>query len=80
MIKAYSGTEQEFKNLDSLIGEQVISLPQSIGDTNAYQIFLMCKLAIDCGIIDNNMFYDEMYSEAGLLYSKFKELVKEGQN
>ena len=73
MIKAYSGTEQEFKNLDSLIGGNVISLPQPIGDTNAYQIFLMCKLAIDCGIIDNNMFYDEMYSEAGLLYSKFKE-------
>ena len=75
MIKAYSGTEEEFKNLDNLITENIryAQLPKLVGDTNGYQVFLMCKLAIEQGVIDDDMSYDEMYAEAGVLYSKFKE-------
>ena len=81
MIKAYSGTEQEFKNLDNLITENIryTQLPKLIGNTNGYQVFLMSQLAIEQGVIDEDMSYDEMYAEAGVLCSKFKESLFNGE-
>jgi len=75
MTRTYFGTEQEFKNLDLTISNTDNSLPtRSDGNiiTQGYQIFLMSQLAVEQGVIDEDMSYDEMYAEACVLYSKFK--------
>ncbi len=76
MTRTYFGTEEEFKNLDLTISNTDNSLPTRSDDniiTQGYQIFLMSQLAIEQGVIDEDMSYDEMYAEACVLYSKFKE-------
>jgi len=81
MTRTYSGTEQEFKNLDLTISNTDNSLPTRIDGniiTQGYQIFLMSQLAIEQGVIDEDMSYDEMYAEACVLYSKFKQSLFNG--